>query len=273
MRWQKESIRRNRFFFFENPHEARRAGLDINMSHIRRWAAGIRRLPLHPQWLLGKRRPDHALEKLRGIVLDVGCADRWIERHCPDGLHYIGLDYPATGATLYASRPDVFADASQLPIADASVDAVLCLEVLEHVQDHLLALKQIAHILKPGGTLLLSMPFMYPVHDAPHDYQRLTVYGLRRDLARAGFHVVRIAKVGHAVRAAGLLTCLALVGGLQTRSRWFDYVRMPFVATGVLLVNLASAALATVLPDWEALGTGYMVEAIRQPAETLTSSG
>lgn len=241
------------------------------MNHRRRWATHVRRLPFHPQWLLGKRRPDDAVGRLHGRVLDVGCADRWIAPHCPDDVDYIGLDYPVTGAALYAARPDIFADAGRLPLADASVDAVLCLEVLEHVRDHQAALEQFALVLKPGGTLLLSMPFMYPVHDAPHDYQRLTVYGLRRDLALAGFHIVRIEKMGHAVRAAGLLTCLALVGGLQTRSRWFDYVRMPFAVAGVLMVNLTSAALAVVLPDWDALGTGYMVEAIRQSTAPLSS--
>jgi SAM-dependent methyltransferase len=238
------------------------------MNHLRRWATHIRRVPLHPQWLLGRRRPDDAIAQLRGIVLDIGCADRWIERHCPSDVHYIGLDYPPTGAVLYAAQPDIFADASRLALADACVDAVLCMEVLEHVHDHVAALEEFARVLKPGGTLLLSMPFMYPVHDAPHDYQRLTEYGLRRDLARAGFSIVRLAKVGHAVRAAGLLTCLALVGGLQAKLRWFDYVRMPFVVMGVLMVNLGSAALAAVLPDWEALGTGYVVEAVSHPTES-----
>lgn len=233
----------------------------------------IRRLPLHPQWLLGKRRPGDAIEHLHGLVLDVGCADRWIERHCPAAVHYIGLDYPATGSSLYAAHPDIFADASRLPLADASVDAVLCLEVLEHVQDHLVALEQFALVLKPGGTLLLSMPFMYPVHDAPYDYQRLTEFGLRRDLARAGFDVVSLVKTGHAVRAAGLLMCLALVGGLQSNSRWFDLMRMPFAAIGILMVNLASAALAVVLPDWDALGTGYIVEAIKLPAISPPTRG
>lgn len=236
------------------------------MTGIRQWAAHLRRLPLHPQWLLGRRRPDEAIQQLRSRVLDVGCADRWIERHCPTDVQYIGLDYPETGSALYAARPDIFGDASHLPFADASFDAVLCFEVLEHVQNHLAALNQIGRVLKPGGTLLLSMPFMYPVHDAPHDYQRLTEFGLRRDLSSAGFRIVRFAKVGHAVRAAGLLMCLSLVGGLQRNLRWFDLVRAPFVAVAVLMVNLASAGLAVVLPDWDALGTGYVVEAIRQSA-------
>lgn len=235
------------------------------MTPLRSWAAHVRRLPIHPQWLLGKRRPDAAIGQLRGHVLDIGCADRWIESYCPDHIQYIGLDYPATGTALYSARPDVFADATRLPFSDASIDTVLCFEVLEHVRDHQAALEQFARVLKPAGTLLLSMPFMYPVHDAPHDYQRLTQFGLERDLTHAGFQIVQLVKTGHAVRAAGLLTSLALVGGLQARSRWFDFVRMPFVALGVLVVNLASAGLAAVLPDWDAIGTGYTVEAIKLP--------
>lgn len=236
------------------------------MTAIRQWAALFRRLPLHPQWLLGKRRPDEAIHQLRGCVLDVGCADRWIERHCPPDVRYIGLDYPVTGSMLYRAKPDIFGDASHLPFADGGFDAALCLEVLEHVQDHLAALNQIGRVLKPGGTLLLSMPFLYPVHDAPHDYQRLTEFGLRRDLSRAGFRIVRFAKVGHAVRSAGLLMCLSLVGGLQKKFRWSHLVLVPFAAVGVLIVNLASAGLAALLPDWDAFGTGYVVEAVRQQA-------
>ncbi|MFK2903230.1 class I SAM-dependent methyltransferase [Dyella ginsengisoli] len=233
------------------------------MSRIRQVAALVRRSPLHPQWLLGRRRPDEAVGQLHGRVLDVGCADRWIEAHCPYGIQYIGLDYPATGKTLYSARPDLFADATRLPLPDASVDAVLCFEVLEHLLDHQAALEQFSRVLKPAGTLLLSMPFLYPVHDAPHDYQRLTEFGLKRDLSRAGFKVIRLEKIGHAMRATGLLTCLALVGGLHTKARWIDFIRMPFAAIGVLLVNLASAGLATVLPDWDAIGTGYMIEAVK----------
>lgn len=233
------------------------------MSRIKHAAALVRRLPLHPQWLLGRRHPDDAIGRLHGRVLDVGCADRWIQAHCPAGVQYIGLDYPATGKGLYSAQPDLFADATRLPLPDASVDAVLCFEVLEHVQDHQAALEQFSRVLKPAGTLLLSMPFLYPVHDAPHDYQRLTEFGLKRDLSRAGFKVIRLEKIGHAMRATGLLTCLALVGGLHTKARWIDFIRMPFAAIGVLLVNLAFAGLAAVLPDWDAIGTGYMIEAVK----------
>jgi SAM-dependent methyltransferase len=226
-----------------------------------RWS---RRMPWHPQWLLDSKRPTSAIEELRGIVLDVGCADRWVESHCAGAVRYVGIDFPLTGSVLYSAKPHVHADAAALPIAGACVDAVVCLEVLEHLERPNAALAEFARVLKPDGRLLLSVPFLYPIHDAPHDYQRLTEHGLRRDLENAGFELSRLERQGHAVRAAGLLLSLALVGGLHVRRRWYDYLLAPFALAGVLSVNLVCAALALILPDWNAMGSRYEVEARRR---------
>jgi SAM-dependent methyltransferase len=222
-----------------------------------------RHLPIHPQWLLGTHRLNPSIGKLRGIVLDVGCADRWIKPHLSNEATYIGLDYPPTGSTLYSASPDVFADAAHLPFATASIDAIVCLEVLEHTRDHRAALHEFFRTLKPKSVLVLSIPFMYPIHDAPHDYQRLTEHGLRRDIAEAGFEILALKKNGHSIRTAGLLFNLALVGGLYEKRRLLGYVMLPFAAFLVLIINLASLALSWILPDWSALGFGYEVEAAK----------
>lgn len=228
------------------------------------------RLPIHPQWLLGKRKLSPAIGRLQGMVLDVGCADRWIEPHLSQDAMYIGLDYPPTGNLLYSARADVLADAASLPFATSSLDAVVGLEVIEHTRDYQAAMREFFRVLKPTGTLVLSMPFLYPIHDAPHDYQRLTEHGLRRDLTAAGFEIVRLSKSGHAIRTAGLLFNLALVGGLYTRKTPLDYALLPFATVLVFVVNLASIALSWALPDWNALGFGYEVEAIK-PGQVLNS--
>lgn len=233
------------------------------MSIAKRVAKLVRRLPIHPQWLLGTRKPSLAIGKLRGIVLDVGCADRWIEPHLVPDVRYVGLDYPPTGSCLYSARADVLADAANLPFVTASADAIICLEVLEHMRDPHAALHEFFRVLKPKGVLVFSMPFMYPIHDAPHDYQRLTEYGLRRDLTAAGFDIIRLNKTGHAIRASGLIFNLALSGGSYTRGGLFDYMLLPFVAVIILMVNLASFALSCILPDWNAIGFGYEVEATK----------
>src|SRR5690348_411278 len=159
------------------------------MRSLRQVVRLVRYTPLHPQWLLGRRRVPSALNTVSGTALDVGAADRWIEPLLPATAHYVSVDYPSTGRDMYGARPHVFGDAKALPFADASFDAVFCLEVLEHVSDPAQVVSEIARVTRPGGRAWISMPFLYPLHDAPYDFQRYSEYGLRRDLNRAGLHV------------------------------------------------------------------------------------
>lgn len=215
---------------------------------------------MHPQWLLGKRRPPAGLETAQGKVLDIGAADRWIARHLPAQVDYVALDYPSTGRDLYEARPHVFADAAALPFADATFDAVVCLEVLEHVPMPCAVVAEIGRVLKPGGRAWVSMPFLYPVHDAPYDFQRYTEFGLRRDIARAGLEVRTLGKSLHAVRNAGLLACLAIAGGAHARKGMTRLLLLPPAVVLVTLANVLSWLVSQAWPDWGNLALGYEVE-------------
>jgi SAM-dependent methyltransferase len=78
-----------------------------------------------------------------------------------------------------ARGPDVVADVITYA-PDTQYDVVLMIEVLEHVLDPFAAVKNIETLLKPGGMLALSTPFLFPVHDRPIDFFRFTHYGLRQ---------------------------------------------------------------------------------------------
>lgn len=234
---------------------------------LRQWLQSLRRTPLHPQWLLGSnaRTRDWIRQHARGRVLDIGCADRWIEPHLPNGCDYIGLDYPATGGLMYGARPDIFADASRLPLHDSSIDTVILLEVLEHLRHPAQALSEIARVLRPGGHLLLTMPFLYPVHDAPHDYQRYTCHGLARELEAAGLVVDSPTPNLSSIETAGLLLNLGL-GGTISRAianKHVSVVLSPLVVVVIPAVNIICRLLEKVLPDWPALTAGYCAKATR----------
>lgn len=227
-------------------------------GRLRTWAGALRRWPVHPQWLLGGREEAAALHEafsgFSGVVVDIGCADRRASRCLPSGCEYVGLDYPRTAIGLYGSRPDVFGDARRLPFGDRSVDAVVLKDVLEHVQGPHAALEECARILRPGGSLVVWMPFMYPVHDAPHDFQRFTSHGLAAYLVEAGFDVSRASRVLPPVRTAGLLACLALADSCEriTSRTWWCLPVVPLLVGLICLVNLAAFALGW-LP-----GSGFM---------------
>jgi len=233
------------------------------MNRLRSLVKWVARTPLHPQWLLGRRRLPVGLIGFSGRLLDIGAADRWIEAKLSTNAIYVALDFPATGQDLYGATPDVFADAARLPFANASFDGVVCLEVLEHVADPAAVMLEIARVLKPGGTGWLSMPFLYPVHDAPFDFQRFTEHGVRRDVSRAGLQLTACRPSLHALRSSGLLASLAVAGGVTASPTALAALLLLPAAGMVLAINLLSFALSLVWPDWTALSAGHDFEVRR----------
>lgn len=74
-------------------------------------------------------------------------------------------------------HPDIVGDIHQLPFEDNSKEAIICLAVLEHVENPIQAMNEMHRVLKPGGKLLLYVPFLYYYHAFPGyygDYWRFT---------------------------------------------------------------------------------------------------
>jgi SAM-dependent methyltransferase len=76
------------------------------------------------------------------------------------------------------NKPDVVADAHSLPFADASFGCIVCKEVLEHVKRPDIVINEFMRVLTPGGKLILSTRFLFPIHEAPNDGYRFTKYAL-----------------------------------------------------------------------------------------------
>ncbi len=117
-------------------------------------------------------------------VLDIG-AGQVVEKNHRAGLHdlanryaeliakqqYIGLEIDSE------SKPGVVGDAHHLPFADATMDGVLMVSVLEHLYDPIRAVDEVYRVLKPGGIFFSYAPFYHPYHASPHDYFRFTREG------------------------------------------------------------------------------------------------
>jgi SAM-dependent methyltransferase len=183
------------------------------------------------------------LPQLRGEVLDVGCG-RKPYRHLVAASRYVGVDIDSP-VTRALGAADLFYDGSRLPFPDASFDAVLCSQVLEHVFTPEAFLAEIHRVLRPGGVLLLATPFAWDEHEQPQDFGRYSSFGLRTLLERNGLGVEAQRKTCADFRAVVQLASGALYKVTRTGNRWLN-----LLAQLVLLapVNLLGGLLALVLP-------------------------
>lgn len=130
-------------------------------------------------------------------MLDLGCGIQpYAKYYQPKASFCIPADYTAR------STIAVRLSATALPFKAATFDVVLFSEVLEHLADPQLALVEIARVLKPGGKLILTTPFLYMMHEIPFDHFRFTSFGLVGLLGRAGLNVDDVRHRGTVIAVA-----------------------------------------------------------------------
>jgi SAM-dependent methyltransferase len=189
------------------------------------------------------------LPERRGFVLDVGCGAQPYRSLVNPEATYQGIDHADAQRHFGYSMPDTtYYEGERWPFSDASVDVVLSTETLEHVPDPPVYLAQAFRCLKPGGRLILTVPFAARWHFIPHDYWRFTPSGLRLLLSGAGFTGIAIFARGNAVTVAcyKVMALLLRLVMPQTESPWkrvvlraFGIVMLPFLAVLALIANLS----------------------------------
>lgn len=132
---------------------------------------------------------------LKGKVLDLGGSKGSLYHKLFSG------DFSITTANL-APGADITCDFEQpLPISNASYDAALIINVLEHIFEYRQFLGEVVRILRPGGTVIIVVPFLFPYHASPDDFHRYTASALSRALTAAGFVNIQCVALGSGVCA------------------------------------------------------------------------
>lgn len=134
---------------------------------------------------------EHFKHCYKGYLYDLGCGEMpykdWLLNYADT---YTGIDW---GNTAHKLKADIIADLNgTLPIDDQVADTVVSLSVMEHLCEPQLFLSEACRILKPGGFIVLQVPFMWWVHEAPYDFFRYTRYGLQYMFEKAGFKNIEI---------------------------------------------------------------------------------
>ena len=144
--------------------------------------------------LLGLAIPDGAGDV---NVLDVGCGTQPLREVLRDrGYSYHSCDVRqnAAGAVDFVTSIDGPLPTGLLDLAPFAL--VLCTEVLEHVLDWNATFRNFTVLVRPGGYVLITCPFVYFPHERPHDYWRPTAHAVRAMAGRHGFQVVRAIESG-----------------------------------------------------------------------------
>jgi SAM-dependent methyltransferase len=145
----------------------------------------------------------------RGRLLDVGCGSKpWQGLFAPYVDEHLGVD--RTRSPHDPVAVDIVATAYEIPLEGSSVDTIVMNAVLEHLEEPQRALAECRRLLRPGGHLIITAPFVWPVHAAPHDFFRYSPYGLRHLLAAAGFEIVEVEPVAGAWKTFSIQISYAL---------------------------------------------------------------
>lgn len=129
-------------------------------------------------------------------VMEIGCGS--LNRRGQFKLPVSKLDQWITVDVQKAVRPALLADVECLPVKSENFDVVIAIEMLEYVINPTVALKEMNRILKPGGIVIVSTPFMHRM-DTSSDRWRFTQAGLQDLLVGAGFRIEKVTQQGSAL--------------------------------------------------------------------------
>lgn len=79
----------------------------------------------------------------------------------------------------YYKGVDIVGDAMAMPLLSGSIDGAICECLLEHVPEPQKVVDEMLRVLKPGGSMYIAVPFVYPFHASPNDFYRWTIEGLK----------------------------------------------------------------------------------------------
>lgn len=196
--------------------------------------------------------------EMRGVVFDLG------GKHANKRGTFVSPEWQASTWQYVnldlSTHPHINADVIRVPVQSNKVDCIICTEVLEHLPNPQSCVDEMRRLLREEGLVFASVPFIYPIHADPFDFQRFTEDGLRH-LFRE-FSSVEIYRMGGYPGVLGLMIELGIPGlengiffgrfiqwSMKWISRWLCWYDMLVFDEGI--------------PSWSKFTTGYFVRASR----------
>jgi SAM-dependent methyltransferase len=156
---------------------------------------------------------DRNIDLFHGVLLDLGCGEMPYRQYLLDNnkkiTKYIGMDIDYSQYH-QSVKPDLFWDGKKINLGNEKADTVIATELFEHIGNIGEVLAEIHRVLSGKGQLFLTVPFIWPLHETPHDEYRYTPYSLERFLVKAGFKDIIIAPLGGYNASLAQMLCIWL---------------------------------------------------------------
>jgi SAM-dependent methyltransferase len=198
-------------------------------------------------------------EEITEPILDVGCGNKPYQ-HLFKDVRYIGLEIDSENSR-EQKRADYFYDGKLFPFEDKSFATVICNQVLEHVFEPEHLISEMSRCLKPGGKLLLTVPFVWDEHETPQDFARYSSFGLKYLIEKGNFKIVSQKKTISDVRVIfQLLSAYLYKVYINPKSRAQQIV---LTALLVFPINVVGELVGTILPSNQDLYLDNVIFAIK----------
>ena len=208
---------------------------------------------VNPFWLC-RRELALALFKLAprlsGAVLDFGSGSQPYRSLLTNCSRYVSLEFD-TPQNRERKVANIFYDGHSIPAEDSSYDGILSTQTLEHVPNPDIIVAEWTRVLKEGGLLLITLPFMWPEHEMPYDFQRYSSGGLRLLLEKSGFEILEQHRLLSDCRAPAQLFLAWIFDSIlvKCRPKVLRFILIPLVCTPITILAIALAAIAPRNPN------------------------
>ena len=186
----------------------------------------------------------------RGSLLDAGCGLRPYEGYFKDRVKsYLGLDYAPDSGYL-GNKADIYGNIKNLPFKNNSFDTILCSEVLEHIDATDTAINEFYRVIKNGGNIIVTSPFIYPLHGGGEDFFRFTKKGLIAILERHNFKVLGSKAICGPAKTIAVLFNISFYEELFLYNRFLYFLGIlirPLLWLIVFLINVTAGIFEIVI--------------------------
>jgi len=174
---------------------------------------------------------------LNGRLLDFGCGNKpYME--LIDVQEYIGLEIENDNSSQTDKNIEAYYDGKTIPFADNYFDSILSSEVFEHIFNLEQILMELKRVLKPGGHILITVPFVWEEHSIPYDFARYTSFGIKDLLERSGFSVVTAEKTTNYVETVFQMWGVYIYQSVFPKNKFIKAILTPFFISPITITGI-----------------------------------